>query len=79
MPILPAYCASFDCNLYDAAEHAVVLKNYWTNDKIEQWKDDDISIVNRWMEIFNHRMSYIANINFLQAKTVFIGETQFDD
>lgn len=47
--------------LYDADENAGKLhtqfgyiKNYCTEDKIKQWRDGNISAVNRWKEMFNH-------------------------
>ena len=48
-------------NLYDADANAVkihnqygYIKNYCTDDKIEQWKNDEIPMLKRWVEIFNH-------------------------
>lgn len=48
-------------DLYDANENAPNLhtqfryvKNYCTSDKIKQWKDGNVSIANRWVELFNH-------------------------
>lgn len=50
-----------EVNLYNANENAADLhtqfrhvKNYCTSLKITQWKDGHVSIVNRWVEIFNH-------------------------
>lgn len=47
--------------LYDANENATKLhgqfryvKNYCTDDKIRKWRNDNTSITNRWVEVFNH-------------------------
>lgn len=48
-------------NLYDAAENSTKLhkefgyvKNYCSETKIKQWKDDKVPIPKRWVEIFSH-------------------------
>lgn len=50
-----------DLDLYDANENATKLhgqfryvKNYCTDDKIKQWRNDKVSIPNRWVEVFSH-------------------------
>lgn len=47
--------------LYDADENAarlhaqfIYVKIYCTIDKIKQWKDANVSIANRWTEMFKH-------------------------
>lgn len=50
-----------DQNLYDAQANAVALhkqfgyvKNYCTEEKIVEWREKSVSVVARWLEIFNH-------------------------
>lgn len=48
-------------NLYNADEKAVHLhaqfryvKEYCTSDKIKQWREEKITVVSRWVEVFTH-------------------------
>lgn len=50
-----------DQKLYDAHKNASAMhkqygyvKNYCTEQKIAEWREKNISIVSRWVEIFNH-------------------------
>lgn len=50
-----------DRKLFDAEENAAKLhiqygfiKNYCTEAKIKEWRDGNVSTVNRWVEVFKH-------------------------
>lgn len=62
-------------NLYNANENAVNLhtqfryiKNYCTSDKIMQWREGNVSIVDRWVEIFIHLNK--ADCEFKEMATI---------
>lgn len=50
-----------DQKLYDADKNAITLhkqygyvKNYCTEQKIAEWREKKVSLVDRWLDVFNH-------------------------